>query len=260
MAAIRQASLPGYDLGDYIRESMDFLRSHEPPEGYFVGFSGGKNSITTLELCRLAGVKHQAFYSCTRIDPPEVVRFIKREYPQVTWLFPKITMWEGIRKKSPPLRMQRWCCDVLKKEPAKEHHLKNRVMGIRSEESAKRASKPRIATFFGQTTYKAIFHWPEWAVWEFIEAYGLSYPTLYDEGFDRIGCVVCPYIMGTSKGAVAKRKISQNRWPGIWKAYERAVKSWWNERISQNMDTKKTRKLSTSAETYWRDYLNGFEK
>lgn len=58
-------------------EAIDFLREHEPPEGYFVGFSGGKDSIVTLELCRMAGVKHQAFYSCTGIDAPEVVRFIR---------------------------------------------------------------------------------------------------------------------------------------------------------------------------------------
>ena len=129
MNTMRQASLPGYDLGDYIRESIDFLRQYEPPEGYFVGFSGGKDSITTLQLCKLAGVKHHAFYSCTRIDPPEVVRFIKREYPQVTWLFPKMTMWEGIRKKSPPLRMQRWCCDVLKKRTSKKSSVKTSCYG-----------------------------------------------------------------------------------------------------------------------------------
>lgn len=42
MNTMRQASLPGYDLGDYIKESIDFLRQNEPPEGYFVGFSGEK--------------------------------------------------------------------------------------------------------------------------------------------------------------------------------------------------------------------------
>ena len=113
---IRQLSLPGYDTGDYIAESIAFLRKNEPPEGFFVGFSGGKDSIVSLELCRIAGVKHQAFYSCTRIDPPEVVCFIRQHYPEVTWLYSKMTMWEAIQKKAPPLRMQRWCCDVLKKD------------------------------------------------------------------------------------------------------------------------------------------------
>ncbi len=158
---IRQCGLPGYELGDYIREAMDFLREHEPPEGYFVGFSGGKDSITSLKLCHLAGVKHEAFYSCTRIEPPEMYRFIRQHYPSVTWLYPNMTMWQGIVKKAPPLITHRWCCDVLKKDPAKSHPLKNHIIGIRAEESTKRAKQPRIAIFYGQTSYKPIFRWPE---------------------------------------------------------------------------------------------------
>lgn len=96
---IRQFAFPGYELRDYIAEAIDFLRENEPKEGYFVGFSGGKDSIVTLELCRMAGVRHQAFYSCTRMDPPEVMRFIHENYPEVTWLYPRLTMWEGIQKK-----------------------------------------------------------------------------------------------------------------------------------------------------------------
>ena len=253
---IRQQSLPGYDTGDYIAESIDFLREHEPPEGYFVGFSGGKDSITALELCRMAGVKHQAFYSCTRIDPPEVVRFIRQEYPSATWLYPKMTMWETIQKKAPPLRMRRWCCDVLKKEPAREHPLKHRIMGIRAEESARRASRPRIGNFMGQTTYKPIFNWPEWAVWEFIESRKLHYPSLYDEGFHRIGCVVCPFILGKAPGAVHQRDESMRRWPGIWKAYEHAVKRWWTTRKENGLWSGKQ---LTTADLYWQAYVRGFE-
>lgn len=256
MNTMRQASLPGYDLGDYIRESIDFLRQHEPPEGYFVGFSGGKDSITSLHLCKLAGVKHQAFYSCTRIDPPEVVRFIKREYPQVTWLFPKMTMWEGIQQNGPPMMMQRWCCKILKKEPSRKNPLKHRIMGIRAEESIRRASRPRIDTFLGQTTYKAIFNWPEWTVWEFIEALKLPYPEMYDEGFPRIGCIVCPYILSARPGAMHKKQMSIQRWPGPWKAFEHAVKRWWNSKRAG----KSRGPEGETAEAYWKAYLNGFEK
>lgn len=270
MAAIRQASLPGYDLGDYIRESIDFLRQHEPPEGYFVGFSGGKDSITTLQLCRIAGVKHQAFYSCTRIDPPEVVRFIRREYPKVTWLFPKITMWEGIMKNAPPLCNSRWCCDHLKKFPSKNHPLTYRVMGIRAEESAGRAERGRIHERVLRkgrgrekrgrkvhTHLHPIFSWPEWAVWEFIEAYRLPYPTMYDEGFSRIGCVVCPYILGISPAKQHNREISKQRWPGLWKSFEHAVKRYWTESSSTGLRDHAT--PNETADDYWQAYLNGFE-
>lgn len=253
---IRQCGLPGYELGDYIRESIDFLRAHEPPEGYFVGFSGGKDSIVSLELCRMARVKHQAFYSCTRIDPPEMYRFIRYNYPDVTWLYPKITMWHGIADKFPPLITGRWCCDVLKKDPAKNHPLKKRIMGIRAEESTKRANKPRIATFYGQTTYKPIFRWPEWAVWDFIDTFNLPSVSLYDEGFSRIGCVVCPYLLGAGEAKTIRRAKSMQRWPGIWRAFEHAVKRWFE---SKRFDELRPGQRGETADDYWRAYLNGFE-
>lgn len=130
-----------------VDEAIAFLREHEPPEGYFVGFSGGKDSIVTLELCRMAGVKHEAWYSCTRIDPPEVVKLIRQHYPDVRWAYPAMTFWAGIKKKSPPLRFQRWCCDVLKKDPTKNNPLRHRVMGMRIEESRSRAKRDRVDYF-----------------------------------------------------------------------------------------------------------------
>ena len=99
---IRQATFPGFDLGDYIKESIAFLQEHEPQEGFFVGFSGGKDSIVTLQLCHMSGVKHQAFYSCTRLDQPEMYKFIKTHYPDVKWLFPKETVYAAIQHKAPP--------------------------------------------------------------------------------------------------------------------------------------------------------------
>lgn len=237
--------LPGNELGDHIAEAVDFLRQHEPPEGYFVGFSGGKDSICTLHLCKLAGVKHQAVYSCTRIDPPEMYAFIKQNYPDVQWMFPKTSVYSQIVKWMPPLRHTRWCCDFLKKNPSKDHPLKHRVMGIRAEESVSRASFPRIDFHkkYKQTLYKPIFHWPEWVIWEAIEAWKLPYPSLYDEGFHRIGCVVCPFILGTSQC-----ERNQKRWPGIWKAYEKAVKRWWKERGKGR---------EGSAEEFWNTYVQG---
>lgn len=252
---IRQYSLPGFELGDYIQESIDFLRQNEPPEGYFVGFSGGKDSITTLELCRMAGVKHAAYYSCTRIDPPELIRFIKANYPQIRWLFPKESFWELIQKKMPPLRTKRWCCDYLKKSPSRNISLSMRVMGIRAEESVMRAKRPRIDKYNAkQWLIKPIFRWPEWAVWDFIDAYKLSYPSLYDEGFSRIGCEVCPFIFGTSPAQIANRERSMRRWPGLWKVFEHAVKRW----VQKTIDTglRPGQKIRT-ADEFWKVYING---
>jgi phosphoadenosine phosphosulfate reductase len=207
-----------------VSDSISFIKQHEPPEGYFVGFSGGKDSIVTLKLVQMAGVKHETYYSCTGIDPPEVVKFIKANYPDVKWLRPKYSFWEGIAKKSPPFRVSRWCCDVLKKNPSKSIPLKHRIMGIRAEESNARRQRGQISEYKSpkQTIYKPIFDWLEWHIWEFIEQQELPYPSLYDEGFHRIGCVVCPFLSG------ANLRASRLRWPKYYKTYEHAVEKWWD--------------------------------
>lgn len=222
-------------LSDLISESIGFLKAMEPEEGYFVGFSGGKDSITTLALCRLAGVKHQAYYSCPGIDPPEVAKFIRQYYPEVIWLRPKRSFFSLLQTKCPPLRHMRWCCDELKKAPAKNVPLKYRIMGIRAEESARRASRPRISPYRKtQILMKPIYHWPEWAVWDFIDAHNLPYPSLYDEGFGRIGCVVCPFTFHSGEAAQQRLLYSQWRWPGLWKAFEHAIKRWFARRVGES--------------------------
>ena len=44
-------------------------------KGFYVGFSGGKDSQVALDLVKRAGVKFEAYYNVTTIDPPENVYF-----------------------------------------------------------------------------------------------------------------------------------------------------------------------------------------
>lgn len=239
---------------DYMeKEAIDFLRENEPEEGYFVGFSGGKDSICTEKLCVLSGVNHKTYHSFTGLDAPEVVQFIKKEYPHVEFLFPKERFWSAIKHKSPPLRMSRWCCDLLKESSGIKQvpELKKCVFGMRAEESPKRAKHGRVSKFRGQTVYRPIFKWTEYHVWEFIKKHNLPYPSLYDEGFDRIGCVICPFIMGKSKACMAKRKESMERWPLMWKAFKNSISSW--------IESKGEDWTGDDFETYYKKYLNGFE-
>ena len=43
------------------------------PEGYYLCFSGGKDSQVIYELAKQAKVKFQAYYNVTTVDPPELV-------------------------------------------------------------------------------------------------------------------------------------------------------------------------------------------
>jgi len=72
-------------LEKYEEEAITFIQKNEPLEGYFLGFSGGKDSCVLKDLTKRSGVKFQTYYSVTGIDPPEVVKFIKRNHSDVIW-------------------------------------------------------------------------------------------------------------------------------------------------------------------------------
>jgi len=216
----------------YIEEAIAFIREHEPPDGYFVGVSFGKDSICAYELVKISGVKHFPFFNCTQIDPPEIYRFGRQYYPDMKWLYPKYSYWEGIKKKGVPFRNARWCCDLLKENPSKNIPLKSRIMGIRAEESANRKKRGRINKRDDITIYSPIFNWLEWQVWEFIEKYSLPYPSLYDEGWGRVGCIICPWINGTNQ---VKRNME--RWPNTYRVFEKVVKDWWLPQTYKHFQT-----------------------
>lgn len=79
-------------LQDKINIAIQTLRKYEKlalkysPDGFHVAFSGGKDSQVIYELCRMAGVKFKAYFYKTSVDPPELLRFIRSNYPDVTWL------------------------------------------------------------------------------------------------------------------------------------------------------------------------------
>ena len=126
---------------DKVQVAIERLQAFEPPEGYYLAFSGGKDSVVIKALADMAEVKYDAHYNLTSVDPPELVRFIKT-FDDVQIDIPRdkdgkqITMWNLIpKKKRPPTRIVRYCCKELKEWGGQGRFT---VTGVRWEESPNR--------------------------------------------------------------------------------------------------------------------------
>ena len=229
---------------DRVQVAIERLRNFEPEEGYYLAFSGGKDSCVIKSLADMAGVKYDAHFNVTTVDPPEVLRFIREHHPDVVWEYPKRTMWQLIADNGmPPTRIFRYCCRALK-----EHGGAGRVVitGVRKAESVRRSlsraglelgrkhlfdpDNPsqelihRCKEHNGKRILNPIIDWSNDDVWEFISAHHIPYCVLYDQGSNRIGCIGCPC---SSKG---EREKDFTRWPSYKRAYLRAFDKMLNAR------------------------------
>ena len=141
-------------IHDKVEAAIARLKAFEPEEGYYVAFSGGKDSQCVYHLCKIGGVKFDAHYNVTSVDPPELIRFIKKNYPDVIWDYPRdkdgkvVTMWNLIpRKQMPPTRLARYCCEHFKESSGKGRIT---VTGVRWAESFKRATGHGVVDFYGK--------------------------------------------------------------------------------------------------------------
>lgn len=229
---------------DKVDKAIMRLQAYEPPEGYYLCFSGGKDSVVIKALADMAGVKYDAHYSITTVDPPELIYFIKKHHQDVEFEYPRnkegnrITMWNLIPKHTmPPTRVVRYCCAYLK-ENGGGGRLK--ITGVRWAESSRRKNSHGEVTFMDKrvkqiaeqeyshisykitpqggvalpldnrenaqmveqcyrtrtTTINPIIDWSTDEVWEFIHENNLPYCELYDQGWQRLGCIGCPMARG----------------------------------------------------------------
>lgn len=75
-------------LSEKVKKSIERIQHYDPAwfsdnKAYYVAFSGGKDSCVIKRLMDMSGVKYDAHYRVTSVDPPELVRFIKQEHPDV---------------------------------------------------------------------------------------------------------------------------------------------------------------------------------
>lgn len=211
-----------------LQHSVELLRKSEAlafkysPKGFYLAFSGGKDRQALYHVAKLAGVKFEAHYALTTIDPPEVVYFIRRKYPDVITERPATTFAQlCLKKKALPSMIMRFCCAELK-EPGGAGTVT--LTGVRKAKSAKRAKreeaeitgrrKPKFRGTLEQLdqftrgkevegvqcikgkdkiVINPIIEWTEQDVWYFLnEVAKVEHCELYDKGWKRIGCLFCP--------------------------------------------------------------------
>ena len=252
---------------DLIRKSEKMALRLDPVDGFYNTFSGGKDSQCLYHLVKLAGVKAKTHMNLTSVDPPEVIRFVKQQYPDVELIKPRMSIYDMAKKKHilPTMRV-RWCCAEFKETSGAG---KVTLIGIRREESARRAKRQEISANIKGKRYEETFdqwseheekmvtcvdgkdkilvspiiNWTERDVWEFLNSNGISHCELYDQGYTRIGCICCPM------SNLRKKRKEIERWPH--------VKRNWIKTIQWLKDNGYNSRAEESAETGFRWWISG---
>ena len=252
---------------DKVETAIKRIKTFEPEEGYYLAFSGGKDSVVIKALADMAGVKYDAHYNVTSVDPPELVQFVK-SFPDVEFNRPtysdtfkhehmrgkQITMWNLIPYKvTPPIRITRYCCFWLKEHGGEGRFV---ITGVRKSESVRRAQSrsglelgdtergererldpdnpsqelTHICPTKAQRILNPIIDWTTEEVWEFIHKYNVPYCELYDKGYTRLGCIGC--CMSNKAGEELEK------YPKIKQAYMRAFERMLKRRKERGLETR----------------------
>lgn len=236
-------------LQNKINYSIELIRKAEQlslqmsDKGFHIAFSGGKDSIVLYHIAKLAGVKFHTEMQITTLDPPELMRFIRTEYPDVKLNLPTISFYELIKKKKMlPLRQARYCCHVLKEQSGVGSCV---LIGIRKAESSRRAKRKEIELtnksvkksqlkkqdafdIDNEITHSCIngndkvlispiFNWTDKDIWDFIRINNLKYPSLYDNGFNRIGCLFCPM------ANIKTKQLELSKYPKVAETIKKSI-------------------------------------
>ena len=249
-----------------LRKAEGLAKMYDNDDGFFLAFSGGNDSQALYHVTKMAGVLFKGHFSPTSVDPPDLIRFIKNEYPSVEWGHLDFSIYQrAVERRILPTRRVRWCCADFKETAGAG---KVTLIGIRKEESARRAKRHEVEVsnkkFSGsldefedwskaeierKTNRKSkrkinedefsvksdsevhcingkdsilispIFDWTEKDIWYFLnDIIKAPHCNLYDEGYKRIGCILCPMSSPKSK----QRDIE--RFPHVKRNWIKAIK------------------------------------
>ena len=127
---------------DVILKALPLALKYDPDKGFFVGMSFGKDSQALYHMMQLCNVPFHAYFSPTSIDPAEVIRFGRKNYPEVEFTKIDKSIFDVFRemKVLPSMRI-RWCCAYFKEKGGEGKVV---CTGVRKAESVRRSKRNEI--------------------------------------------------------------------------------------------------------------------
>lgn len=202
-----------------------------------VSYSGGKDSLVALHLVLKAGIEPTLLFNDTNLELPETIENV-REVSEIYGL-KLITadannkFWEAVEIFGPPGKDYRWCCKVVKLVPISRAYKSNfqegvlSVVGQRAFESIDRSysgSVWRNRWLPNVLSMSPIQEWDQISVWSYIHINKLPVNPLYFNGFERLGCYLCP------AANVAEYYEIRKKYPELWCRWEAFLRKWSSER------------------------------
>ncbi|MHA2305228.1 MAG: phosphoadenosine phosphosulfate reductase domain-containing protein [Candidatus Hodarchaeales archaeon] len=192
-------------------EALDFIENVATHyKKHVVAYSGGKDSLVTLDLVAQSDVSYEIIFSDTGLEYDETIKNIEltghkyqrkvHTHKNDQWAF-----WERFDQFGPPSRNSRWCCKSAKLSPINELLRKMypeerevlSFIGRRRYESFGRSKEKRVSRnpwIPQQVTASPISDWNAFEVFLYIQKHRLNelLNPLYESGFVRVGCWLCP--------------------------------------------------------------------
>ncbi|MEA3557902.1 MAG: phosphoadenosine phosphosulfate reductase family protein [Candidatus Thermoplasmatota archaeon] len=216
-------------LLDDVHRAVSFTRDVIAEKGpdFAVSFSGGKDSLATLLLVLDAGFDPPVMFVDTGLEFPETVDHVHdiiREFGlKLIEGSPETGFYEELPKFGPPGRDHRWCCKVCKLGPMSDLITQNfpdgvlTFIGQRRYESESRQSKGPVWNnpwVPGQVGASPIQNWNALQIWLYIFSKKVGFNPLYNRGFQRIGCWLCPSCDMAESRLIDGTGVDTGKWYG----------------------------------------------
>jgi phosphoadenosine phosphosulfate reductase len=209
-------------------EAMGFSRrtvgEHKLP--VTVSYSGGKDSLATLLIVKKAVPEFDVLYIDTGLEFPETTQNV-HEVVEKFGLKLKTaqaeSFWDAAPSFGAPSVEARWCCKVCKLGPItnliEDSYADGCLtfIGQRRYESEVRAKSQRVwqnPWVGNQVSASPIQNWTALHIWLYLFREKAPYNPLYEQGFDRIGCWLCP------SASLADYEFVKRMYPEMWGRWE----------------------------------------